>query len=66
MSEFKEYAALHWDGKLLRDVLSSEPGTTLETLAVLVSRPPAYPEGNVAQHNSYQIKVVFFKTVFPF
>ncbi|KAG0730213.1 hypothetical protein GWK47_028706 [Chionoecetes opilio] len=40
MAAFSEdpskYAALHWDGKMLRDVLGSDPGTTSETLAVLV------------------------------
>ncbi|KAK8394260.1 hypothetical protein O3P69_006451 [Scylla paramamosain] len=39
--------ALHWDGKMLRDVLGSEPGTTSETLAVLVSGPPACSEGKL-------------------
>ncbi|KAG0706298.1 hypothetical protein GWK47_024335 [Chionoecetes opilio] len=51
MAAFSEdppkYAALHWDGKMLRDVLGSDPGTTSETLAVLVSGPPAYPEGKL-------------------
>ncbi|KAK8396598.1 hypothetical protein O3P69_004938 [Scylla paramamosain] len=53
MAEFSENpphpATLHWDGKMLRDVLDSEPGTTSETLAVLVSGPPAYPEGKLVR-----------------
>ncbi|KAK8374446.1 hypothetical protein O3P69_012044 [Scylla paramamosain] len=32
---------------MLRDVMGSEPGTTSETLAVLMSGPPAYPEGKL-------------------
>ena len=51
MAAFSEdppkYAALHWDGKMLRDALGSDPGTMLETLALLVSRPTAYPEGKL-------------------
>ncbi|KAG0710025.1 hypothetical protein GWK47_023669 [Chionoecetes opilio] len=51
MAAFSEdppkYAALHWDGKMPRDVLGSDPGTTSETLAVLSSGPPAYPEGKL-------------------
>lgn len=51
MTAFREnppkYAALHWDGKMLRDVLGSDPGTTSETLSVLVSGPPAYPKGKL-------------------
>eukprot|EP00919_Chromeraceae_sp_WS-2016_P068213 GHVR01161631.1.p1 GENE.GHVR01161631.1~~GHVR01161631.1.p1 ORF type:complete len:123 (-),score=23.16 GHVR01161631.1:249-617(-) len=42
-----QYAVLHWDGKMLTDVLGSEPGTTSETLAMPVSGPPAYPEGKL-------------------
>ena len=51
MAAFSEdppkYAALHWDGKMVRDALGSDPGTMLEALAVLVSGPPAYPEGKL-------------------
>lgn len=51
MVEFSEnppqLAALHWNGKMLRDILVSEPGTTSETLAVLVSGPPTYPDGKI-------------------
>lgn len=42
-------AALHWDGRILRGVLGSNPKTTSETLAVLVSGPPAYSEGKLLE-----------------
>ncbi len=32
---------------MLRDVMGSEPGNTSKTLAVLMSGPPAYPEGKL-------------------
>ena len=47
MVAFSEYAVLHWDGKMLRDALGGDPGTMLETLAVLVSGPLAYPESKL-------------------
>ena len=47
MVTFSEYAVLHWDGKMLRDALGGDPGTMLETLAVLVSGPLAYPESKL-------------------
>lgn len=42
-----KHAALHWDGKMLRDILGSDPATTSETLAVLVSGPPDHVEGKL-------------------
>ncbi|KAG0723518.1 hypothetical protein GWK47_042568 [Chionoecetes opilio] len=41
-----QVAALHWDGKMLRDVLGSD-WDHVKTLAVLVSGPPPYPEGKL-------------------
>ena len=50
MSNFRhsapKYCALHWDGKLLRDVLGMKEGA-VESLAVLVSGSPEYEEGKL-------------------
>ena len=49
MNKFKEsppdYCTLHWDGKLLRDVLGER--YPVESLAVLVSGTPQYEEGKL-------------------
>lgn len=51
MKSFSEkppkYLALHWDGKLLKDVLGANPGDSVESLAVLVSGSPQYQEGKL-------------------
>lgn len=44
-----KYAALHWDGKMLRYVLESDPGTTSENLFVLVSGLPPYPKDKLLE-----------------
>ena len=51
MSTFREnppeHAALHWDGKMLKDVAGTKPGSHTEALAVLVSGKPCYTEGKL-------------------
>ena len=39
-----KFAALHWDDRMLRDVLGSDPGTTSKNLAMLASEPSARVE----------------------
>ena len=51
MAEFikdpPKHAALHWDGKMLKDVKGCDPGASSENLSVLISGPPAYFEGKL-------------------
>ena len=42
-----QHVTLHWDGKMMKDVIGSEPGTSSETLAVLVSGASSYTEGKL-------------------
>lgn len=51
MAKFRQnppkFATLHWDSKMLKDVLGSDPGSSTETLAVLVSGEAPYQEGKL-------------------
>ncbi|KAG0714835.1 hypothetical protein GWK47_013336 [Chionoecetes opilio] len=42
-----KYAALHWDGKMLRDVLEVILGPRQRLWLCLSPGPPAYPEGKL-------------------